>query len=602
MLAKSHPQTDFRLVFHRALNRMNPVVGSLAVVLALCGILVCNAKPADDVGRQAFDEATTLAPPARSPRLPPPTAAEQQATSGLVKEIFGAEAAKAASPAAKSDLAAKLIEQAAEGANPTESYVLLSAAWKLAAEAGDVASTTAAIKSLAERFAIDGRGLLLDAMEVAATKAPVRDLPKTVDALLAISREEADGERLEAATIAAQLATTAARRANDPARRQACAEQIQSLKALAKQLAEIKPLLERLKANPADTDAATELGMIRCFVQGRWDDGLPLLARGGAADLAAMARLEADDSATSTRLGDAWWSFGDDEKAPHSAAARSRAAFHYATALPDLKGLEKARVEKRLQDFAAEDTGKGKSRRPRPPAPGLVLWLDASDTKSIRTFSGTVLDKARGPARVAAWADLSGAGHAAYQNMPDRQPTWTPDGFGKLPAVEFNGKTGLVIDMPCTKAGTTVVVAQPAKVDSMRVLGCHPAGVEHGTCLVVCFRPNGNLLLQATTANPNAVQLTSTPTYKAGERAIVSAAWGRRLSLGINGKDVADPRPLDNFSVLSGPWGIGLTMPSAIVEPFHGAVAEVMIFDRELESPMIDAIARQLTLKWGVTR
>ncbi len=560
---------------------------TLLIALALLGVLTSQAS-ADF--------------PDKENRLSPPSAADQKAASGLIREIFGAEAAKATTPDAKADLAGKLIQQAGEGASPTESYVLLSAAWKLAAEAGDVASLTTSINSLAEKFSIDGRQLLMDALELSATKAPVHELLKTVDTLLTISREDADAERLEAATSAAQLAATAARRANDPTRRQACTEQLQSLKAMAKQMGEIQPLIDRLKANPSDADAATELGKIRCFDQGRWDEGLPLLARSSVPDLAALARLEADDAATPLKLGDAWWAFGEDEKAMLSAAARSRAAFHYSAALPELKGLEKARIEKRLQDFAAEDIGKGKSRRPRPPAPGLVLWLDASDTKSIRTFSGTVPDKARGPARVAAWADLSGAGHAAYQNMPDHQPTWTPDGFGKLPAVEFNGKTGLVIDMPCAKAGTTVVVAQPAKVDSMRVLGCHPAGVEHGTCLVVCFRPNGNLLLQATTANPNAVQLTSTPTYKAGERAIVSAAWGRRLSLGINGKDVANPRPLDNFSVLPGPWGIGLTMPSAIVEPFHGAVAEVMIFDRELESPMIDAIARQLTLKWGVTR
>ena len=540
--------------------------------------------------------------PERENRLAPPSSADQKAASGLIREIFGAEAAKATTPDAKADLAGKLIQHAGEGASPTESYVLLSAAWKLAAEAGDVASVTTAINSLDKKFSIDGRQLLLDALELAATKAPVRELQKTVDALLIISREDADAERLEAATTAAQLATTAARRANDPTRRQACSEQLQSLKAMAKQLDEIKPLIDRLKANPSDADAAAELGKIRCFEQGRWDDGLPLLARSSVADLAALARLEADDAATPLRLGDAWWAFGDDEKAMHSAAARSRAAFHYAAALPELKGLEKARIEKRLQDFAAEDTAKDKSRRPRPPAPGLVLWLDASDTKSIRTFSGTVLDKARRPTRIAAWGDLSGAGHAAYQNVVDRQPTWTPDGFGKLPAVEFNGKSGLVIDMPCSKAGTIVVVARPAKVDSMRVLGCHPSGVEHGTCLVVCFRPNGNLLFQATTANPNAIQLTSTPAYKANEPVIISSTWGRRIALAINGKDVASPRPLDVFTALPGPWGIGLTMPSVIVEPFLGSVAETLVFDRELESSVLDTLARQLMLKWGVVR
>ncbi len=556
---------------------------SLAIALYLFGILAGHSLAADNAGR-------TL----------PPSAAEQKAASGLVREIFGAEAAKATTPDAKAALAAKLIEQAADGANPTESYVLLSAAWKLAAEAGDVAAATTAVKALDSRFAIDGRGLMVECLELAATKAPVRELSKTVDALLAISRDEADADRLEAATDAAQLAATAARRSNDAARRQACTEQLQSLKALAKQTAEIQPLLDRLRTNPADAEAAAELGKIRCFEQGRWDEGLPLLARGNAADLVPLAKLEADETATSLRLGDAWWAFGGDDKALHAAAARSRAAFHYAAALPDLKGLEKARIEKRLQDFAAEDTGKGKSRRPRPPAPGLVLWLDASDTKSIRTFSGVVLDKARGPTRIAAWGDLSGAGHAAQQNVPELQPTWTPDGFGKLPAVEFNGKTGLIIDMPCSTAGTIIVAAKPKAVKDLRIVGCHPPDKEHRNCVVISFRSNGGVLFEATTSNAASVLQTTDKAYVSGEPHVLLASWGRMLSLAMDGKPLADSRPVDQVGPLPGPWGIGMTFVKSPAFAFEGCIAEILIFDRELPPNEHTAVVQQVRRKWGV--
>lgn len=592
---------------HRATRRIVARVHGVVVAMAVVGILSGRGSPAADAVRPTAIQAAPAAQAEEAsrphdPRLTPPSAAEQKAAAGLVREVFGAEAAKATTPEAKSGLAKKLIDQAADGVSPTEAYVLLTAAQKLAAESGDVAGMTAAVEALAGRFAIDGRAVLLDSLEMAATKAPVRELTKTVDALLAYSREEADADRMDRATAAAQLAANAARRANDGPRRQACAEQLQSLKALARQMAEIQPLLDRLRENPADAVAAGELGRIRCFGQGRWEEGLPLLARGDSTALANLAKLEADKTASALERGDAWWALGGDDREPHAGAARSRAAFHYAAALADLKGLEKARIEKRLQDFAAEDTAKGKSRRPRPPAPGLVLWLDASDAKSIRTANGAVLDRVRGPARIAAWGDLSGAGHAAYQNVPERQPLWTPDGFSKLPAVEFNGKSGLVIDMPCAKAGTIVLVARPGKVDSMRALGCHPAGVEHGTCLAVCFRPNGNFLFQATTANPTGLQQTSAPSYAVGDSVVISAMWGGRIAMAINGRNVAEPRPLDNFTPLPGPWGIGLTVPTAAVEPFVGAVAEAMVFERDLEPAAIDAIVRQLTLKWAAVR
>lgn len=84
---------------------------------------------------------------------------------------------------------------------------------------------------------------------------------------------------------------------------------------------------DALKANPADNDAAVQLGKFECLVRGRWDVGLPFLARAADADLKQIAALELQPQCTADdllRLGLAWMGRALLEREPYMSRCRMR--------------------------------------------------------------------------------------------------------------------------------------------------------------------------------------------------------------------------------------------------------------------------------------
>src|SRR5205823_3905988 len=96
-------------------------------------------------------------------------------------------------------------------------------------------------------------------------------------------------------------------------------------------------------------------GKFYCFFKGDWSKGLPLLAKGADAKLAALARL---DQANPTepdklkQLGDAWWDWAESQSAVVKTAGRVHAGDGYRNAQPNLTGLTKVAVDKRLEQIA----------------------------------------------------------------------------------------------------------------------------------------------------------------------------------------------------------------------------------------------------------
>src|SRR5262249_28948818 len=56
-------------------------------------------------------------------------------------------------------------------------------------------------------------------------------------------------------------------------------------------------------------------------------------------------------------IGDAWWDLADKEKDPTRLSLQRRAAHWYEQAIPDLTGLNKVRIEKRIDEVAARAPG-----------------------------------------------------------------------------------------------------------------------------------------------------------------------------------------------------------------------------------------------------
>ena len=172
--------------------------------------------------------------------------------------------------------------------------------------------------------------------------------------------------------------------------------------------ASVQRSLDALAADPGDPEANLAAGQWYCFERRQWEKGLPLLAKGRDADLAALAHQEiagADNPAEQLKLADAWWEHAETDRSPMKPAIQSRAAYWYGQALPKLSGLEKVTAEKRLETA---------SRAERPSAGavgGAIIEGDVALASQGAVVSG---DMSR-PERI---TDGEVAGGQAYAKWP----------------------------------------------------------------------------------------------------------------------------------------------------------------------------------------
>ena len=338
---------------------------------------------ADDAANAALAAGATDT----SAKQPVPPAAERTAALGRVREIFGEDMQAAKSSDAKTAVAGKLIQYVDEASDRATHYVLLETARRLGIEACDIELARDVGRRMADTYSIDSRALEADALKAMAGEAPVAKLGAVVVALVEASR----GSLAKHPALAEELAlaaTSAARRAKDRERGAAASQVLAEVREAKKREAKTKPLLERLKDSPNDGEAALELGMIRCFEEQNWDEGLRYLTLGSNAALALVAKQDITTQFNPGRrvaAADAWWDYGKLQKGATAVAALQRARSHYSAALQTAKGLDRARIEKRLETLD-EDLAQKRPASAWTPKnlAGLTWWLDASDPATVK--------------------------------------------------------------------------------------------------------------------------------------------------------------------------------------------------------------------------
>ncbi len=171
---------------------------------------------------------------------------------------------------------------------------------------------------------------------------------------LRLAEEALAADDYKTATQAAKDSQSIGRQAGD-------ATVAEQAGALQKEIAASKTVYDRflkaqqtLASSPQDPAANSEAGRYLCLVKDRWEDGLPLLAKGSDEPLKKLAEQELAAPSTpdaQAALGDAWGAAGQKER---NDAAKSRcygrALTWYDTALPGLRGAEKSRVEKKVDE------------------------------------------------------------------------------------------------------------------------------------------------------------------------------------------------------------------------------------------------------------
>ena len=290
------------------------------------------------------------------PRLPVPKAEALRAAEKQIREIFQTEFAAAKKPAEKADLAGKLWNHTVNtDEDAVARYALLEAARVLATEADDNKFAFNVIESLATQYEVNGSELKM-AVLVANSKG-MRDAAEQVEFCELIQKaieSAASEEQFEVTSKLVPLLLVSAGKLKDAAQRKPFQTRHAELKLLQPQWAAVAKAKVTLAKSPEDEAANTSYGRYLCLTAGDWDQGLPLLARGTATKLTAVARQDVEQRTTSDErlaLADAWWNLAQSESGIEKQQLLLRANDWYTTVAPELKGLLRAKTNQRMESI-----------------------------------------------------------------------------------------------------------------------------------------------------------------------------------------------------------------------------------------------------------
>lgn len=315
--------------------------------------------------------------------LQPPDEAAQKKSREEIQKTFGVELAGAKTPAAKRNLAQRLIEQAAKTPDDaTARYVLLRQAADLAGEAGDVDLAWKAVDELASEFAVDLFSFKQEALTTAgkAAKSPrqFRELAERDCELLTASLAVGDATATKKIALQAQ---GFAKRTKDRVSVKVIANRTRDAGKLAAEFEDVAAARKTLETAPDDAKANLKAGQYAVRVQGDWGTALPMIAKGSAspwqkaaADELALAEATPTPQETAA-LADGWWALAEKERWPGRHYVRMHAAEWYRRALPLLAGAAREQPQSRLVEMLADDDG-------------LPIWeiLDMSGSQKLDDF------------------------------------------------------------------------------------------------------------------------------------------------------------------------------------------------------------------------
>lgn len=296
-------------------------------------------------------------PEATEARLPVPSDEAQRESVALIKDVYKADYDKAKNPAAKLELAKKLLQEGinTEG-DATGKFVLLRIARDVAIQIGDATLAAQVVDAIAKTYKINVTEMKVEAVtkisKSVSTAAAQKDLVGVLEQLADLAAENED---FSAAQQFAGLAINVSRNAKDASLLKRSVARSKEFDQNAAAFAETKRALAKLDEQPTDPAANLIVGKFRCFNKGDWENGLPLLALSSDPALKGLAEQEASPPTKPTQqvtLGDGWWALAEKETGPVRSQIQQRAMYWYQQALPTLSGLAKAKLEKRIAEVS----------------------------------------------------------------------------------------------------------------------------------------------------------------------------------------------------------------------------------------------------------
>ncbi len=187
------------------------------------------------------------------------------------------------------------------------------------------------------------------------------------------------------------------------------------------------------------------MGRHLCFFHGRWDEGLPLLAKGGMADDAILARQDLTppaDSKAQIAAGDGWWLMGKQMLGREQKRLLERAFAWYELVQPVATGEDKVRLTERMEELL-------KVRAARIPRllPGSFLGRGVADRILLLREGGGNVRSEEAIRRGLDWLELH-----QIRTGPD-QGKWSNHAFNKSSKKCNCGDLGQQFDVAGTAFG-----------------------------------------------------------------------------------------------------------------------------------------------------
>lgn len=293
-------------------------------------------------------------PPVPVAKLPVPTEDKLAPSLKLIREeLFKDKYAAAKKPEERVSLAAELLGQATDlGDDANGTYAMLREARDMAADGGDITLAFSACGNAEQRFELDALEWLAEACEVSVKKTLPRNVSKAIgEGLAAKVDDAANVQNYAVAERLLDTALAAARKSLDSNLIKQLVEREKQVTVLKKTFDEVTAARKTLTEKADDPAANLVVGKYACFVEGKWDEGLPILAKGSDPIFKGLAEKSVGKtSAEWIAAGDLWWAQG--EKSPKAAQKEFllAALYFYDKAVFELTGLQKTRIDKRIAD------------------------------------------------------------------------------------------------------------------------------------------------------------------------------------------------------------------------------------------------------------
>lgn len=364
---------------------------------------------------------------------PVPSITAVEAATTRVRELFKDDYARRA-PADVKALADRLLKESNSTSNDAATrYALGMEAIDLLAKAGDSHAAIKAVDVLVARFDVDDDALRDQTLTTLSRnmRGEADRLAAYMDESLPVIQDYLNDGRFERAMPLIRVATQLIQSSSGQPAMRVASDRLVAMQRQQAEYLKIKPMLEKLEAEPQNAAANTAVGKYYCFVRNEWDRGLPLLAAGddavlrdaAAADIGPAAIEQPKDDAAKKavgqrlqRIGDTWVQAATHQLLTVKPALAQRAIHWYGQADKHLAGLDRVENDRKIEEAQKLILGSGR--------PAFFAKLSREQQMQVRKFRNKyylLVREQMNHLEAQAWARKSGGSLVAISDAAENE-------------------------------------------------------------------------------------------------------------------------------------------------------------------------------------